>query len=139
MNANITLLFLLIFPVSLFARYWRFKRPDDRPPCTSNEVLQIIGAAGILCLLAACFLAFNLGHPIRSTVMLVVGLAYDLGVRHFFYRKEIYLITNATRVPREEAVERVRRRAGYRIEPRAPRAARPRVYKSDPAMLEDVS
>jgi O-antigen/teichoic acid export membrane protein len=115
-NSYIPSLCLIFFPASGFARYWIVKRNDCRPVALSNEALQCIGGAGLFCLLAGCFITFNLGNQsLWPATLLVAGLLYDLTLRWFFFEKEVYRICKTSKCRRDIIVERVRRRAGYGV------------------------
>lgn len=116
MNNLSVLLCFVFFPASGFARYWLVKRHDRRPITLHNEALQLIGGTGLFCLLAGCFIAFNIGDrglwPLGG---LVAGLVYDLALRWFFFEKEVYRICKTEHCRRDVAVERIRRRGGYGV------------------------
>ena len=96
---------MVFFPASSFARYWIVKRRDRRPIALNNEALQLIGGAGLLCLLAGCFIAFNVGgRSLWPLGFLVAGLVYDFALRWFFFEKEVYRICKAARSSRRRKV-----------------------------------
>lgn len=108
------LLCLFYFPASGFARYWLVKRADSRPIALHNEALQMINGTGFLCLLAGCFMTFNLAGPsLRPVIFLASGLTYDVILRRFFFKKEVYRLCKTSNCRREVAAQRVRRRANY--------------------------
>ena len=91
------------------------KRSDSRPNVIrENVVLELVGGFAMLCLLAGCFLLFNLARERGLAVgMFVAGILYDQCARWFFFEQEVYRLRKATRGRREKVVQRVRGRAGY--------------------------